>query len=139
MATKTTKLEAKARRLIRREVVVWLTTVGPGHSPQPRPVWFVWDRGTFLIFSPPQAFKVRHIRRNPSVALHFNTDPSGDGDVIVYSGTAHIDPQAPPAHRVASYFRKYRQGIQDLGMSPEGFSSEYSTAIRIKPTSLRGW
>jgi len=139
MSENKSKLESKAKRMIKHEYVAWLTTVGTDLTPQPRPVWFVWDRGTFLIFSQPEAYKVRHLMKNPAVSLHFNTDPSGDQDVIVYTGTARIDSIVPPAHKVSSYFRKYREGIKALGMTPEQFSSDYSVAIRVKPATLRGW
>jgi len=82
---------------------------------------------------------VAHIRKNASVSLHFNTDKTGDEDVIVYSGIASIDETVKPAHKVAAYFRKYKTGITKIGMTPESFSSEYSVAIRVKPTGLRGW
>ena len=139
MNDKTSELERKAKRLARREYVIWLTTVGRDLSPQPRPVWFIREDGSFLIFSQPRARKVRHIKNHPGVALHFNTDETGDKDVVVYIGKAFIDPSVPPAHKVPAYFRKYREGISELGMTPEEFSREYSTAIRVTPVSLRGW
>ena len=134
-----TKLERKAKSLIKSEYVVWLTTVDSDHTPQPRPVWFIWDDDTFLIFSQPKAHKVQHIKQNDSVSLHFNTDETGDKDVIVYIGKASLDINSPPAHKVPAYLRKYRKGIKELGMTLEQFSSDYSVAIRVKPTSLRGW
>jgi PPOX class probable F420-dependent enzyme len=133
------KLEIKAKRLIKKEYIIWLTTVDTDLIPQPRPVWFIWDNNSFLIFSQPNAHKIRHIKQNASVSVHFNTDESGDKDVIVYIGKAVIDPGVTPAHKVPPYFRKYRNGIKELGMTPEKFSSEYSVAIRVTPTSLRGW
>jgi len=133
------KLERKAKRLIKNEYIVWLTTVDSGHTPQPRPVWFIWDNDTFLIFSQPKAHKVQHIKQNDSVSLHFNTDATGDQNVIVYIGKAILDTQAPPAQKVPAYLRKYRKGIKELGMTLEQFSLDYSIAIRIKPSSLRGW
>ncbi len=139
MAEDISKLERKAGRIIKREYVAWLTTVGPDLKPQPRPVWFIWDKGSFLIFSRPNAHKVNHLTRHPAVSLHFNTDESGDQDVIVYIGTAQIDSGALPAHKVPAYLKKYRDGIKQLGMTPEQFSKDYSTAIRVKPVSLRGW
>ena len=45
----------------------------------------------------------------------------------------------PPAHEVPEYFEKYKQGISDLDMTPEGFSKEYSVALRIRATEIRGW
>lgn len=133
------KLEKKAGRLIKREYIIWLTTVDANLVPQPRPVWFVWDRDSFLVFSQPQAHKVAHLKRHPAVSLHFNTDESGDKDVVVYIGNAVLDPAIPAAHKVPAYLKKYRKGIRNLGMTPEQFSREYSVAIRIKPAGLRGW
>jgi PPOX class probable F420-dependent enzyme len=139
MIDKKAKLDTKACKLIKREYVIWLTTVGSDLAPQPRPVWFIWDKDSFLIFSQAHAHKVKHIQSHPNVSLHFNTDETGDRDVIVYVGRAQIDPSIPPAHKVRAYFKKYKTGIQGLGSTPEQFSQEYSVAIRITPTSLRGW
>ena len=127
------------KRHLKNEYVIWLTTVDSNLVPQPRPVWFIWGDDSFLIFSQPAAHKVRHIAGNPKVALHFNTDETGDKKVIVFTGEASIDVNCPPAHKVPVYFRKYKTGIADLNMTPEGFSAEYSTAIRIRPTDVRGW
>lgn len=138
MTDKKAELESKARELIKREYVIWLTTVGSDFAPQPRPVWFIWDKDSFLIFSQPQAHKLKHIKEHPNVSLHFNTDKTGDQDVIVYIGKAQIDTSVPAAHKVPAYLKKYGTGIKDLGATPEQFSQEYSVAIRVTPTSLRG-
>jgi len=119
--------------------VIWLTTVDSNLTPQPRPVWFIWEADSFLIFSQAKAHKVAHIKKNPKCALHFNTDETGDKHVIVFTGEASIDANCPPAYKVDAYFEKYKQGISDLDMTPEGFSSEYCIAIRIQPTEIRGW
>lgn len=121
------------------QYVIWLTTVDSKLTPQPRPVWFIWENDSFLIFSQPNAQKVKHIRKNPRVALHFNTDESGDKQVIVFIGEAAIEAASPAAHEVPSYLKKYKDGIAALEMTPEGFSREYSIAIKIDPTEVRGW
>jgi PPOX class probable F420-dependent enzyme len=139
MAENKKKLESKARKFIKQEYIIWLTTVGLNLAPQPRPVWFIWQKDSFLIFSQPHAHKLKHIKGHPKVSLHFNSDKTADEDVIVYLGTAQIDRNVPPAHRVPTYLKKYRAGIEALGATPEQFSQEYSVAIRITPTSLRGW
>src|SRR5215207_7677092 len=107
MIDKKTKLDSKARKLLKREYVVWLTTVGSDLAPQPRPVWFICDKGSFLIFSQAHAHKLKHIQNHPNVSLHFNTDETGDKDVIVYVGRAEIDSKVPPAHKVRAYLKKY--------------------------------
>lgn len=127
------------RRHLESEYAVWLTTVDSSNTPQPRPVWFIWQDDSFLIFSKPNAHKVKHIVKNPRIALHFNTDETGDKHVMVFIGEALFDENSPPAHEVSVYFEKYKDGIASLGMTPEAFSMEYSRAIRIKPADLRGW
>ncbi|NWG32997.1 MAG: TIGR03667 family PPOX class F420-dependent oxidoreductase [Chloroflexi bacterium] len=128
------------KKHLKNEYFIWLTTVDAKGAPQPRPVWFIWDHDSFLIFSQPNAFKVKHLKKNPRVALHFNTeDEAGEKHVIVFVGEAAFDKQVPPAHQVGAYLKKYGTGIKGLKMTPETFGAEYSTAIRIKPTEVRGW
>ncbi len=129
----------KVKRRLQHEYFIWLTSVDAGLTPQPRPVWFIWDRDSFLIYSQAQAHKVQQIRSHPNVALHFNTDETADQNVTVFLGRAVLDSSAPPAHQMAAYLEKYREGVQSLGMTPEEFGREYSVAIRVTPTRLRGW
>jgi len=121
---------------LRKETVLWLTSVRADGTPQPTPVWFLWDGKCFLIYSQPKARKVGNLKANPKVALHLNTDESGER-VVVFWGTARIDPQAPAAKKVNAYLEKYRQGIADIGLTPDSFSSEYSLSIRVIPERIR--
>lgn len=133
-----TKLGRRAKRRLEHERVIWFTTVSADLTPQPRPVWFYWDGAMVLIYSQPNAHKVHHVRARPAISLHFNTDEAGS-EVIVFTGRAELDPAAPPAHKVRGYIDKYRKGIADLEMTPEGFSREYSVAIRVTLEKLRGF
>ena len=126
-------------RQLENQYVIWLTTVDSNLTPQPRPVWFIWEQDSFLIFSQARAHKVEHIKKHPRVALHFNTNESGDKNVMVFTGEASIDPTSPSAHQVPAYFEKYKDGIASLGMTPQSFSAEYSIPIKIHPTQIRGW
>ena len=63
---------------LRDQHVIWLTTVDSNLMRQLRPVWFIWEQDSFLIFSQAQAHKIAHIKKHPKVALHFNTDETGD-------------------------------------------------------------
>ncbi len=135
----TTDFGRRVKLHLDEEYFIWFTTVGADLTPQPRPVWFIWEEDAFLIFSKPGAHKVAHIKEHSNVALHFNTDDKADEDVIVFLGAAQIDPGAPPAHAVPAYLEKYNTGMSELGMTPETFSREYSVAIRVKPTRVRGW
>lgn len=135
----TTEFGRAVKQHLEHQYVIWLTTVDSNLTPQPRPVWFIWENELFLIFSQPQAYKVKHIRENPQVALHFNTDERGDKHVIVFTGEAVIDAEGPPAYENPAYMKKYKDGILQLGTTPEEFGADYSIAIRIHPTELRGW
>jgi len=135
-----TKFGRMVKKHLKNEYFVWLTTVNSKGAPQPRPVWFIWENDSFLIFSQPGAYKIKHLQNNPKVSLHFNTqDDKGDQHVIVFTGDASLDKDSPPAQKIRAYIRKYRSGILGLKMTPEGFGSDYSVAIRIKPTEVRGW
>ena len=127
---------ARVARRLGDEQIVWLTTIGADQTPQPSPVWFLWDGETILMYSQSGAPKVRNVGANPRVAVNFNSDPHG-GDVVVLIGEAALDEAAtgtPPP----GYVAKYADGMASLGMTPEAFAAEYPTAIRIRPTRLRG-
>ncbi len=130
-------LSAKIKRRLETEYSVWLTTVDSNLVPQPRPVGFVWEQDSFLIYSQPQAHKIRHISEHPKVALHFNADLSADQDVLVFIGEASIDSGAPPAHENPAYMKKYRTAFANWKMTPEQFSRDYSVAIRVRLASFR--
>ncbi len=135
----TSEFGKAVKQHLESEHFIWLTTVSPSLAPQPRPVWFIWQEDSFLIFSQAKAHKLSHIKKNPKVALHFNSNEDAEKHVIVFIGEAAIDPNSPLAHQVPAYFEKYKDGIANLDMTPEEFSREYSTAIKIRPTEVRGW
>ncbi len=127
---------AHADGRLRREVIVWLTTVRGDGQPQSSPVWFLWDGRTILIHSLPGSQKVPNIRRNPRVSLHLNDDGVG-GDVVSIEGIATIGEGDPPLTEVPEYVEKYRDLIAALGSDPNGFAEAYSVAIRVTPTRWR--
>jgi len=115
---------------LKKEIVIWLVTAGPDRKPQAVPVWFVWDGRSFLIYAQ-AGIKVRHVRANPYVELHLNSDFVGD-DVVRVSGHATIPKSQPPAHREPAYVRKYRDQIEGLGMTVESFAEQYLYPIRVR-------
>jgi PPOX class probable F420-dependent enzyme len=133
----TTEFGARVARRLRDEAVIWLTTVDADGTPQPSPVWFWWDGTTLLIYSQPNAPKMKNIAANPRVALHFDSDGAG-GDIVVLTGEAVRADPAPPITNVPAYLEKYREGIKGLGMTPERMAEVYSAAIHITPHKLRG-
>lgn len=131
----TTDFGKRVEQRLREETIVWLTTVRCDGTPQPAPVWFLWDNGTVLMYSQPNQQKQRNIAHSAKVSLNFDGD---GGDIIVLTGEAQIVANAPPATDVAAYIEKYAEPITHIGMTPETFAAAYSVAIRITPTDVRG-
>src|SRR5262245_53163822 len=102
-----TELGARVDRRLREEPVSCLPTVRPDGTPEPSPVWFLWDGQALLIYSQ-QTRKLRNIEANPRVALNFDGDSRG-GNIIVISGQAEIASDAPAANEVPAYVQKYQQ------------------------------
>ena len=79
----TTPFGERAQRRLREAMVAWLTTTSEDGTPQPVPVWFLWDGAdSFLLYSKPGTAKLRNIAARPRVSL--NLDGNGEGgDVVV--------------------------------------------------------
>lgn len=134
-----TKFGKRAERRLRTEAVGWLTTVSSDGTPQPNAVWFVWDGTTALMYSIPDQAKLKNIARNPHVSLHLDSKNHGDS-VVILTGTAAVDEAAPPLSKNRAYVAKYRAEIDRLGLgNPAKMARQYSVAVRITPTKLRGF
>jgi PPOX class probable F420-dependent enzyme len=117
--------------------LVWLTTVAQDGTPQPSPIWFLWDGRSVLMYSRPNTPKLRHIQRNPNVSLNFDGNGQG-GDIVVLTGQAHLAEGEPPANKLAAYTDKYGEMIRRIGMDAETFAKGYSVPVRITLARLRG-
>ena len=138
MIDESTEFGARVARHLREDVVVWLTTVSPRGGPVPTPVWFLWDgEESVLVFSLGTAARVGHVEANPRVSLNFAGDGRG-GDIVVLSGEASIDGDAPPAAGVEGYLAKYVSHMTRIGLTPDEFAARYSVPIRIRITRVRG-
>lgn len=134
----TTEFGRRIERRLAEEPIIWLVTTGVDGTPQPSPVWFIWDGATILLYSKPDAPKVRNIQARPRVALHFNTDAGGD-DVIVFLGTAAVDSETTTIDNLPAYLAKYSPMIPAIGMTVEEMSATYSMAIRVVVERVRGF
>lgn len=130
--------ERVAARL-REERVVWFTTVGADGTPQPNPVWFLWDgEASVLIYNHHAAHRLRHVEQRPNVSLHFGSD-SGGNDVVVLVGTARRDDRVPPPHEHPDYVAKYGAAMARVSGTPEQFAADYSVPLRIDIRRVRGF
>lgn len=125
-------------RRLRDDVVIWLTTVGSDLTPQPNPVWFIWDGQSLLTYNRADAARVAHIRDRPRVSLNFDGNGKG-GDIIVITADARHAPAEPPPHQVPDYVDKYRERMIRSWGTLEKFSEDYPVPIRVFPTRVRGF
>ena len=132
-----TEFGARVAARLRDEIVVWMTTVTPKGSPLPSPVWFLWEGAESVLVFSRETARVRNIEANPHMSLNFDGDGQG-GDIVVFTGRATADRDAPTADHVGAYVKKYAEHITRIGLTPEQFGARYSVPIRIELTALRG-
>ena len=128
----------RVRRRLRDEQVIWFTTVGGDGTPQPNPVWFLWEDTGALVYNRSDANRLTHIRSRPQVCLHFDGDGRG-GDISVLTGRAQVLTGHPLAHELPGYLDKYRESMIRVSGSPEAFSTAYPVPVRVDVTRVRGF
>lgn len=132
-----TEFGKRADRRLRVEKLAWLTTVDSRGTPQPIPVWFLWDGADrILVYSRPDTPKLRAIDRNPCVSVNLDGNGTG-GDIVVALGEAAVSDD-PLAREIPEYVEKYAQLIARNGWTPDSFASDYSVPIRILISRVRG-
>ncbi|MBO0702799.1 MAG: pyridoxamine 5'-phosphate oxidase family protein [Candidatus Dormibacteraeota bacterium] len=136
----TTPFGKRAAERLRTESVVWLTTIGSDGTPQPNPVWFLWDGADgVIVYNDVAANRMRHITERPRVSLNFNSAPGGD-DIVVLRGRASEAPDLPACSGNAEYQAKYGASIKAGPFGgPEGFDRQFSNKLRIRIEGVRGW
>jgi PPOX class probable F420-dependent enzyme len=135
----TTSLAAtRIVRFLEQEPVVWLSTVRPDGNPHLVPIWFWWDGEAILVFSKPDAQKVRNLRAYPSVMLALG-DAEDDFDVGLLEGCAELLDQPTAEILPARHLAKYTTQLAAIGLTPEAYAATYSQAIRIVPSGFLRW
>ena len=132
-----TEFGARVARRLDEEVVAWLTVVDGAGTPQPAPIWFLWDGESALIYSLTGAKRLAHRRARPRVALHLNGDGQGS-DIVVLTGEIVEDPARLrwPQPRLLREVRR----AHHVGMgSAEAFDAQYSVPLRFTPRRVRGY
>jgi PPOX class probable F420-dependent enzyme len=107
----------------------WLTTVAKSGQPVPRLVWFYFDGSDVVVYSEPNAAKVRHIRAHPRVSLNLDSDGNGAG-IIIVGGIASVDEDGADPLQDERYRAKYGELAASFGFSEE-FLAAYSTRLKI--------
>lgn len=128
----------RVTRRLRDDYVIWLTTVGADGTPQPNPVWFLWDGdASVLVYNRADAHRLAHIDAHPNLTLHLDGNGRG-GDIVVLLATAQRAPEHAPAHETADYVAKYGDGMRRVSGSLEQFASDYPVPLQITIRRIRG-
>ena len=128
----------RVRQRLRDEQVAWFTTVGADGTPQPNPVWFLWDEPGLLVYNRPDANRLTHLRARPRVSLHLDGDGHG-GNIVVLTGHAQVLDGYRLPHELPGYLEKYREAMIRVSGSPEAFSQAYPVPVRVEVTRVRGF
>ena len=62
---------------LNEDVIAWLTTVRPSGQPDSVPVWFIWQDGRIIVYTPPHQTKMRNLAENPKVTLTLDNTNGG--------------------------------------------------------------
>ncbi|MEX1169793.1 MAG: pyridoxamine 5'-phosphate oxidase family protein [Chloroflexota bacterium] len=129
---------ARIQRFLEQEPVVWLSTVRPDGEPHLVPIWFWWDGEALLVFSKPNAQKVRNLRERPSVMLALG-DAEDDFDVGMIEGIAELLDRPTSEMLPDGHLVKYARQLAAIGLSAEEYAATYSQVLRIRPIRHLRW
>lgn len=129
----------RVRKRLAEERVIWFTSVSNDGTPQPNPIWFLWEPDDrILVYTKTDAVRLQHIEKRPNVALHMNTSATG-GDIVVFRGVAKIDADEPAPPDNQAYLAKYGDALARAGTSPEKFAETYPVPVVVDLDGLRGF
>lgn len=130
--------DPRLTRILANDLIGFITAVNAEGQPQTSPVWFIRDGDDIIVYNQPDTARFASIANNPKVSFNLRGDRRAVGAVTI-EGIASKDEDLPSAQDFPGYLDKYAAEIQNLGWTPESFSSDYSTGLRIVVTRVRSW
>jgi PPOX class probable F420-dependent enzyme len=118
--------------------VIWLTTTADDGTPQPNPVWFLWEEpDAVVVYNRTEARRLDHVAVRPRVALHFDSNGKG-GDIVVLTGVAEQAADLPGPSEHPDYVKKYSEAMARVSGNAEAFARAYPVPLRIRIGRVRG-
>jgi PPOX class probable F420-dependent enzyme len=130
--------DAHVDERLRKEPIIWLSTVRPDGRPHLIPVGFLWNGETITIYSQPNNQKIRNLQRNPNVALALEVADEID-DVVIIEGKAELLGKSAETMNNPAYVEKYDALIKAMQTDLETMAASYSEVIRVTPTKILRW
>lgn len=106
----------------------WLTTVAKSGQSVPKLVWFYFNDTDIVVYTMPNAAKVRHISNHPRVSLNLDSDGNGGG-IIVVGGEATVDATGSDPREDGPYWEKYEADAKQFGLADA--MGDYDTRLKI--------
>src|SRR5712691_4327062 len=125
--------DAHVDERLRKEPIIWLSTVRADGRPHLVPVWFFWNGETITIYSQPGNQKMSNLKGNEHVALALEAADEGD-DVVIIEGKAELLGKSTQTMNTPAYVEKYGTLMKDMNSNPEELAASYSEVIRVTPT-----
>jgi hypothetical protein len=102
-----------AKELLASKIPARVAYIASDGSPRVVPIWFHWTGSEVVLGTPPNAPKVKSLRKNPKVAVTID-DNQFPHKVLLIRGTAHLEDVAGvvPEYALAAerYFGKEQGG-----------------------------
>ena len=131
-------MRPSTERALRGCQVLWLSSVGADGRPHVVPAWFVWDSGRIVLFSKPNARKLRNLRCEPRAMVAIGA-PGPRFDVELIEAWAEMPCGTAANLMPRAFVTKYRALLRRSGLSLERFAEVYSQAIVLRPTRFLGY
>jgi nitroimidazol reductase NimA-like FMN-containing flavoprotein (pyridoxamine 5'-phosphate oxidase superfamily) len=126
---------AKARRVLERAGVFWVSTARPDGRPHVTPLVAVWLGGSLYFSTGPDEVKAKNLARNARCILTTGCNDFRKGLDVVVEGEAAVVTDEPLLRRLAGLWkRKYR--FWDFEVRDGAFHDEAGKALvfRVTPT-----
>ena len=131
-------MRPSTERALRGCAVLWLSSVGADGRPHVVPAWFVWDGERIVLFSKPNARKLRNLRCEPRAMVAI--DGAGPHfDVTLIEAQAEMPCGSAAKLMPRAFAAKYRPLLRRSGLSLERFTEVYSQPIVLRPTRFLGY
>ena len=115
---------------------MWLSTVRPDGTPHLVPTWFLWDGEALLVWSKPNAVKVRNLRPTRALMVALG-DAAADFNVGLIEAAGRCS--SMDATIPAAFLAKYATELAQAGLDPATYRATYTQAVRIVPTRFLAW
>lgn len=131
-------LSERVLGILEGELIAFMTAIDESGQPQTAPIWFVMEDEDIIVYNKSGTPRLTSIASNPKISFNLRGDRRGRGAVII-EGSAAKEESIPPAKDFPGYVDKYGRDIELLGWTPETFSVDYDTPVRIVVTRVRAW